>query len=390
MRSHANPIPAPKIGLNPAKAARKDRDKVKGKAKAAEEADRDRVVGADKNGATAAAKEEDNHNKIQAAMAMLNLQRSIGLVTIALSVSGLMTHGANLESLIAPGAKLQELAGGFQFGEGPAADTQGNVFFSDIRGDKCCKWSVEGKLSTFRTDTGNANGQCFDRNGNLIVCESGRGRLVSVDRQAQATVVVEQYQGKRFNAPNDLWVAPGGGIYFSDPLYGRGVKAQDGEHVYYLKPDRKTLVRVINDLVRPNGLVGTPDGRKLFVSDHGAKKIYAYDISSDGALSNKRFFAPVGADGMTIDTEGNLYFCEDAVLIYDPSGKKLGSIEVPQQPTNVCFGGREGKTLFITTRPTLYSIEMRVSGTANSPRQPSTETNTNTRPRKRSLPLQWP
>jgi len=152
-----------------------------------------------------------------------------------------------------------------------------------------------GKLSTFRTDTGNANGQCFDRTGNLIVCESGRGRLVSLDRQAQATVVVEQHQGKRFNAPNDLWVDPKGGIYFSDPLYGRGVKAQDGEHVYYLKPDRKTLVRVINDLVRPNGAGGAlPDGKTLFVSDHGAKKIYAFDISNEGTFLTKGFFAPSG------------------------------------------------------------------------------------------------
>jgi gluconolactonase len=274
------------------------------------------------------------------------------------------------DSLIAPGAELQKLSEGLQFGEGPAADADGNVFFSDIRADQCLKWSVEGKLSTFRTDTGSANGQCFDHSGNLIACEGGRGRLVSVDRQGRATIVVDQYQGKRFNAPNDLWIDPRGGIYFSDPLYGRGVKSQDGEHVYYLKPDRKTVMPVITDFVRPNGLVGTPDGKVLYASDHGAKKIYAYDIGADGSLSNKRFFAPVGADGMTLDNAANLYFCEDAVLVYDPSGNKIGTIEVPDQPTNVCFGGRDAKTLFITTRPALYSIRMRTGGTAKSPRLP--------------------
>jgi len=274
-------------------------------------------------------------------------------------------------ALIAPGATLQELAGGLQFGEGPAADAEGNVFLSDIPASRTLKWSVDGKLSTFRTDTGNANGQFFDKDGNLIVCEGGRGRLVSVDRQGHVTVVVDQFQGKRFNQPNDLWIDPKGGIYFSDPIYGRGVRAQEGEYVYYLNPDRQRIIRVITDFARPNGLVGTPDGKVLYASDHGAKKIYAYDINADGSLSNKRFFAPVAADGMTLDNEGNLYLCEDAVLIYEPSGKKIGTIEVPEQPTNVCFGGPDAQTLFITTRPALFSLKMAIGGTAKSNRSMS-------------------
>jgi gluconolactonase len=184
------------------------------------------------------------------------------------------------------------------------------------------------------------------------------------------TMVVDQYQGKRFNQPNDLWIDPKGGVYFSDPIYGRGVRAQEGEYVYHLSPDRKTVIRVITDFVRPNGLVGTPDGKVLYASDHGAKKTYAYDIGADGSLSNKRLLAPVRADGMTMDDQGNLYLCEDAVLIYDSFGKKIGTIEVPEQPTNVCFGGKDGRTLFITTRPKLYSIRMRTGGTAKSPRSP--------------------
>ena len=274
----------------------------------------------------------------------------------------------SVDDLIAPGATLQKLAGDVQFGEGPAADSEGNVFFSDIPASRCLKWSVDGNVSTFRTDTGNANGQCFDRNGNLIVCEGARGRLVSVDRQGQVTIIVDQYDGKRFNQPNDLWVDPKGGIYFSDPIYGRGVRAQEGEYVYYVKPDLKTVVRVITDFVRPNGMVGTPDGKTLYVSDHGGKKVYACGINADGTLANKRFFAPVAADGVTMDNDGNLYFCENAVLVYDPAGKKIGTIEVPAQPTNVCFGGRDAHTLFITTRPALYSLKMRIGGTAKSNR----------------------
>lgn len=296
--------------------------------------------------------------------------------TICLLFAGCLSLGlawaqtpADAQSrLIAPGATLQKLAGELQFGEGCAADAQGNVYFSDIPASRTLKWSVDGKLSTFRTDTGGANGQCFDRQGNLIVCESDRGRLVTVDPAGQVAVVVDQYQGKRFNKPNDLWVDPQNGIYFTDPLYGRGAKTQPGEYVYYLKPDRKTVVCVIDDFVRPNGLVGTPDGKTLYVSDHGAKKIYAYDVKPDGTLANKRLFAPVGADGMTMDDAGNLYLCVDAVQVYDATGKKVGTISTPEQPTNVCFGGADAKTLFITTRPAFYAIRMAISGTAKSNR----------------------
>ena len=174
------------------------------------------------------------------------------------------------QGIVAPGAKVVQLAKGFQFTEGPAVDREGNVFFSDVRASRTYKWSPDGKVSLFRKDTGGANGLAFDAGGNLLACEGAGGRIVSIDAKGSVAVVAGAYGGKPFNRPNDLWIDPKGGVYFSDPLYGRGSRRQDGEHVYYVTPDRKKVIRVIDDMVRPNGLAGTPDGKTLYVADAGA------------------------------------------------------------------------------------------------------------------------
>jgi gluconolactonase len=236
------------------------------------------------------------------------------------------------------------------------------VYFSDVGVSRTYKWSLDGKVTLFREDTGSANGLAFDRAHNLLVCESGRGRVTSIAPQGRATVVANQYNAKRFNQPNDLWIDPQGGAYFSDPIYGQAEKRQDGEHVYYVTPDRKRVIRVIADMVRPNGLVGTPDGTMLYVTDHGAKQTYVYVIERDGSLSHKRLFAPVGADGMKLDREGNLYLAEKDILVYDSAGKHLETIEIPEQPTNLCFAGPDGHTLFVTARSAVYTLQMRVAG----------------------------
>jgi gluconolactonase len=265
-------------------------------------------------------------------------------------------------SVVEPGAKLTKVGDDFQFTEGPAPDAQGNVYFSDVRAGRTYKWTLDGKTSVWRDDTGNANGLAFDQGGNLLTCEGGRGRVAAVDPAGKVSVVADQYRGKPFNQPNDLWIDPQGGVYFSDPIYGRARRNQDGEHVYYVSPDRKRVVRVIDDMVRPNGLVGTPDGKILYVTDHGDKKTYRYDIASAGVLVNKRLFFPAGADGMKLDREGNLYMAEDGIVVCNAAGKHLETIAVPEQPTNLCFAGPDGRTLFITARSTLYALRMRVAG----------------------------
>ena len=251
-----------------------------------------------------------------------------------------------------------QLADGFQFTEGPAVDKDGNIFFTDIPNNRICKWSVDGKLSTFLENSEGANGLYFDKEGNLLACLGGGAKLVSIDPQGKTTVLADKYEGKSFNSLNDLWVAPDGGVYFTDPRYGsRDNLPQDGEHVYYLSANRKKIIRVISDMVRPNGVIGTPDGKILYVADHGAGKTYSYKINSDGTLSDKKLFAEQGSDGMTLDTYGNVYLTGKAVTIHNPSGELIGTIEVPQTPANVCFG-KDTKTLFITARKAFYSVRM--------------------------------
>jgi sugar lactone lactonase YvrE/formylglycine-generating enzyme required for sulfatase activity/phosphodiesterase/alkaline phosphatase D-like protein len=266
-------------------------------------------------------------------------------------------------SVVAAGASLSQLASGLHFTEGPAADAAGNVFFSDIQADTIYKWSVSNQLSIFRTNSGGANGLGFDAAGNLLACEGDNGRLVSITPQGAVTVLTSTYAGQRYNEPNDLWIDPAGGVYFSDPVYFGHAAVQGGEYVYYLAPDRATVLRVVTDMTRPNGLVGTPDGRTLYVADWGATNVFRYSINTNGTLANKTLFARVKCDGMTLDSEGNVYLCESAILVYDTGGSLVEQISVPERPTNVEFGGSDRKTLFITTDAgSLYSIRMRVQG----------------------------
>ncbi len=264
--------------------------------------------------------------------------------------------------VVAEGAKVKKLAGDFSFTEGPVADAEGNVFFSDIPNNKVHKYSTDGKLSTFHDNTGGANGLYFDKKGVLFACAGG-DRKVFFFCSAGRAAIADKYDGKKFNSPNDLWIDPKGGIYFTDPRYGRNRDdiEQDGEHVYYITPDRRKIIRVIDDMVRPNGIIGTC-GKKLYVADHGGGKTWVYKINEDGTLSDKKLFAEEGSDGMTIDNEGNIYLTNDAVKVYCCQGNKIATIEVPERPANVTFGGPDKQTLFITARKSLYSIDMRVKG----------------------------
>lgn len=272
------------------------------------------------------------------------------------------------EEVVAPGAKVQLLGRDFKFTEGPAADAKGNVFFTDQPNDRIMKWGVDGKISTFMQPSGRSNGLCFDGQGRLWACADLQNELWCIGTDKRIDVVVKQYRDKLLNAPNDLWLRPDGGVYFSDPFYersywNRGPMEQDGQHVYYLSPDRDRLVRVTHDLTQPNGLIGTPDGKTLYVADIEAKKTYVYDIQADGLLSNKRLFCELGSDGMTIDSEGNVYLTGDGVIVFNKQGKQIEHIRIDEPWTaNVCFGGQDRKLLFVTASRGIYGIQMRVSG----------------------------
>lgn len=196
--------------------------------------------------------------------------------------------------IVAPGAKLEKLAEGYGFTEGPAADVDGNVFFTDDPNDRIVKWSaVDGKFSDWLKPAGRANGTYFDKVGNLIAVAPDKGELWSIAPDKKVTVLVTNFDGKLFNGPNDLWIRPDGGIYFTDPDFYSSRDSStrvDGQHVYFVTPDRKTVRRVTTDLKKPNGIIGTPDGKLLYVADYGASRTYAYDIQPDGELTNKRLF----------------------------------------------------------------------------------------------------
>ncbi len=268
----------------------------------------------------------------------------------------------------APDAQLQKLSGGFAFTEGPTCDAAGNVFFVDQPNNRIMEWSTEGKLSTFLQPSGHANGMMFDARGNLIACADERNELWSITPDKKSTVLVKDYQGKYLNGPNDVWVAPNGAMFLSDPFYDRPwwdhhTKALPSEEVFYLSPDRKTLRQVTDDLKKPNGITGTPDGKNLYVADIAARQTWRYDILPDGSLTNKTFFCAPGSDGMTIDEQGNIYITGNGVSVFNPAGKLIEHIDVQEPWTaNVSFGGTDHKTLFITASKSFYSIRMAVKG----------------------------
>jgi gluconolactonase len=306
-------------------------------------------------------------------------------LALALSILSAISVPAAESKVIAHGATLQKLADGFQFTEGPACDAEGNVFFTDQPNDRILEWSTEGKLSTFKQPCGRANGLCFDRQGNLWACADEKNELWRIDKAGKVTVVVKDYEGKLLNGPNDVWVQPNhvamrrdppdlvelsGGLYFTDPYYKRpywhrGPKEMD-ECVYHLSADGKTLVRVISDLKQPNGIIGTPDGRTLYVADIGANRTYKYTIMAKGSLADKKLFCEIGSDGMTIDNEGNVYLTgkgKGGVTVFDKTGKEIEHVDVQEQWTaNVCFGGKDRQTLFITASKGFYGLQMRVKG----------------------------
>ena len=273
------------------------------------------------------------------------------------------------ERVVASGAKVEKLAGDFEFTEGPTCDAQGNLFFTDQPNDRIMKWSVDGKLSTFLQPAGRANGMYVDRRGQLIAAADEKTALWSIAPDGKVTVILGAYGGKPLNGPNDVWVRADGAIYFTDPFYKRpwwtrDTMPQDGQHVYFLSADRRQLVRVTTDLEKPNGIVGTPDGTTLYVADIGAGKTFRFDIAADGRLTGKTLVIERGSDGMTLDNEGNLYLTGEGVVVFDKRGRQIEEILIPGEKwtANVSFCGQDKRTLFITASKGLYRIRTRVTG----------------------------
>jgi gluconolactonase len=274
------------------------------------------------------------------------------------------------QSVIAPDAKLELISGQFKFTEGASVDKAGNVYFTDQPNNKIWKYDNKGRISLFKDNAGRSNGTYVDKNGDLITCADENGQIWSIDKKGNETVILKNFKGHQFNGPNDLWIDPKGGIYFTDPYFQRDYwtrtspdPGMKGENLYYL-PKGKTEPIVVDDkFVKPNGVVGTPDGKNLYAAEIAKGFIYKYDIQPDGTLTNRTTFVEDRADGITLDERGNVYLAGNGVTVYDPSGKKIEHIDVPSKWTaNLCFGGKKKNILFITASESVYTIKMAVKG----------------------------
>lgn len=270
--------------------------------------------------------------------------------------------------IIANGATLQLISNQFKFTEGPAGDKEGNVYFTDQPNNKIWKYSVDGKLTVFLDSTGRSNGMYFDKKGNLLTCADEQNQVWRISHNKKIEVLVTDFEGKHLNGPNDLWIDDKGGIYLTDPYYQRPYWTRTkpeiaGEKVYYLPKGSKQLKVVVDNLKKPNGIIGTFDNKYLYTADIGDNKTYKYTIEKDGSLSNAKIFCHQGSDGMTIDNKGNIYLTGDGVTVFNAEGKKIKHIPVPATWTaNVCFGGRDKNELFITASESLFVMDMKVKG----------------------------
>lgn len=271
--------------------------------------------------------------------------------------------------VVAPGAVIQLVSAQFKFTEGAAVNKKGDVFFTDQPNDQIWKYSVDGQLSLFMDKTGRANGLYFDKKGNIISCSDEHNELWSITPDKKVTVLMSDYAGKKLNGPNDLWIDKRGGIYFTDPYYQRNYWTRkqpdvDKQKIYYLPKGKKQPIALDTTLQQPNGIVGSPDGKFLYVADIRVGKIFRYRIQGAGVLTDKQEFAQNTTDGMTLDSEGNLYLAGNGVTVFDRNGKKLGNIPVPSKKWvgNLCFAGKERDVLVMTASESLYTLQMRVKG----------------------------
>jgi gluconolactonase len=302
-----------------------------------------------------------------------NFRNALALAALLISTSSLFAQIEDKRGIVAKNAELTKVKDGFSFTEGPAINRQGDVFFTDQPNDKIYKWnSNSNQITVFKDGAGRSNGLYFQLDGKLIAAADLNNELWEIDPQTgKQTVLVPSFRGKKLNGPNDIWVRPKGGLFFTDPLYPRpyweGVRGkemeQDGQHVYFLSADRSELFRVTEDLKQPNGIVGTPDGKYLFIADIGDKKTWKYEILEDGYLTNKTLFCEMGSDGMTIDERGNVYLTGKGVTVFDRNGVQIAHIPVPENWTaNVSFGSLDRKTLFITAMGSVYTLRMKTRG----------------------------
>jgi len=266
-------------------------------------------------------------------------------------------------------SEVKRLATGFKFVEGPVWCEDGYWLFSDIPANCIYKITPEGTVSVFRTPSGNSNGLTLDRTGQLLACEHGNRRVSITDKTGQVGTLVDSFDGKRLNSPNDIVIHSSGTIYFTDPPYGIQPEEMEQAHSGVYRVDNEGGIELlVDDFEKPNGLAFSPDESVLYIDDSHHQHIRAFDVAADGTLQNSRIFADLShpgdgvPDGLKIDQEGNIYTTNAlGIWVHDNSGASLGLISMPEVPSN-CAWGEEGHSLFVTARTSVYQIQMRVPG----------------------------
>ncbi len=293
-----------------------------------------------------------------------------------------------LDALVPAGAKIEEIASGFNFTEGPLWRSDGTLWFSDVRDNVVRKWSPDCSVKTLLEHGGydgspvsadvGPNAMVMDKDGSVLLCQQGNRRIVRIAPDMTVTTLVDNYQGKKLNSPDDLVFRNDGSLYFTDPPYGLAgqdqdpLKELDFNGVFRLA--NGTLQAVITDLSRPNGIGFSPDGKTLYVANSsvGRPVWMSYSVAPDGTLSNRSVFLDASSawhpgggvpDSFKLDSLGNLYSAGPGGLwVISPQGKHLGTIKTPELPANCGWGGDDRKTLYITARTHLYRIKLAVAG----------------------------
>jgi len=262
--------------------------------------------------------------------------------------------------------RIERVAAGYKFTEGPVWSREGYLLFSDVPQDLIVAWRPGKGTANFRTQSNGANGNAFDAQGRLYSCESRTRRVVRTDRKGRIEVLAERYQGKRLNAPNDIVVSRDGHVYFTDPAFGSQADQRELDFygVYHITPKGEPEL-IARPAGRPNGIALSPDGKLLYVANSDERNVRAYDLDRQGRASNPRVvISGIDGvpDGMKVDEKGNLYIAARAIAIYTPVGKLLGSIELPETPSNCAFGDPDFGTLYVTARSSVYRIRLNVKG----------------------------
>ena len=284
------------------------------------------------------------------------------LVALAVCVSGAAADESEPNRKAEP--KIRKISTGYLFTEGPALAPDGRIWFTDVRAERI--YSLDPKTVDVKQEhekTGKANGLVFDSSGQLVACEGGNRQVVRI-KGKKKRVIAKQFEGKRFNSPNDLTIDEGGGIYFTDPRYGsQRDRDLDYEGVFYLAADG-TLSRVAKDVVKPNGILLSKNGKKLYIADSKEKLVRVYDVVSFGKLENGKVFAKLdefergGPDGLSTDKAGHVYCAGQGHLwIWNDKGRVVQMVKMPEKPTNVVCVEKDGAfTLFVTARTSVYRV----------------------------------